>query len=245
MQNTLTVSIVIPAYNEEILLPHTLNSLKNQDYKKPFEIIICDNNSTDRTGKLAKEMGATLVVELKKGSSYAYDTGMRHAKGDLILVTNADTLLPPNWISSIVKAYENDNEVVAVGTKVKFFNAPKWVNRAMFGLDSLNPVKGMWGVSMSCRKWAFYKVGGFAEGINTNEDALFTLKLKKLGKLKILNDVTVEMDGRRFNGGLVNAYKAWKEGIGGNSLSILFNYIFRNKIQGTVTDFKDIREEQK
>jgi len=103
------VSVVIPAYNEEVLLPSTLNSLKNQDYQDIYEVIICDNNSTDKTASIAKRFGAKVVMEKRKGTSYAYDTGMRAASGELILVTNADTLLPYNWISSIVKAYDNNS----------------------------------------------------------------------------------------------------------------------------------------
>jgi len=238
------VSVVIPAYNEEVLLPFTLNSLKNQDYKDPFEIVVCDNNSTDSTAKIARRQGAKVVLEKRKGTSYAYDTGMRNAEGELILVTNADTLLPSNWISSIVKVYDENPDVVVVGTTVKFYNAPDWVNTAMKSLDTLNPIKAMWGVSMSCRKWVFYKVGGFQHGINTNEDAIFTLMAKKYGKFKRLTDVIVEMDGRRFNNGLLNAGKAWIGGFGGNALSILFNYALKGKIKGIIREFEDFRADK-
>lgn len=238
-----TVSIIIPAYNEEVLLPFTLNSLKNQDYKSKFEIIVCDNNSSDKTAQIARKFGAKVVKELRKGSSFAYDTGMRAATGDIILVTNADTLLPKDWISSIVKEYEEDPEVVAIGTYVKFYNAPSWVNLVLQILDFINPVKAMWGTSMSCRRWAFYEVDGFQHGVNTNEDALFTLKLKKVGKFKRINNVIVLMDGRRFNGGFINALKAWNNGIGLNALQILFNLIFTREAKGSIKDFEDIRED--
>lgn len=241
LKKNIEVSVVIPAYNEEDLLPFTLNSLKNQDYKKNFEIIVCDNNSKDKTASIAKNMGAKVVIEKHKGTSYAYDTGMRAASGDLILVTNADTLLPSNWISEIVKAYNSDSELVAVGTKVEFYNAPKWVNIMLKTLDLLNPVKAMWGVSMSCRRWAFYEVGGFQQGINTNEDAIFTLKIKKYGHFKRLNNVTVQMDGRRFNNGFFNAIKAWTNGFGVNALSILFNYSIKGTIEGAIKNFEDFR----
>jgi len=237
----LKVSVVIPAYNEEDLLPFTLNSLKNQDFKDHVEIVVCDNNSTDKTSQIAKKFGAKVVFEKQKGTSYAYDTGMRAASGDLILVTNADTLLPSNWISQIVNAYKSNPDIVAVGTKVEFYNAPAWVNAMLKTLDLVNPVKAMWGVSMSCRRDAFYQVGGFQQGVNTNEDAIFTLKIKKYGRFKRLNNVVVQMDGRRFNNGFLNAIKAWTDGFGWNALSILINYSFKGSLEGKIKDFEDFR----
>jgi glycosyltransferase involved in cell wall biosynthesis len=234
------VSVVIPAYNEELLIGKTLETLKQQDYAHPYEIVVCDNNSTDRTGEIAMSMGAKVVVEKNKGTRFAYDRGMRESSGDLILVTNADTRLPKNWISSIVKAYEDPN-VVGVGTKVKFYGAPKYVNALLQSMQVLNPKQAMWGVSLSCRRSVYEKVGGFNHGVNTNEDAVFTLLIEKFGKVKILQDVVVEMDGRRFSGGPISSAKYWLKGYGLNSLYIQLNYLMRGEIKTLIRDFGDVR----
>ncbi len=234
------VSVVIPAYNEELLIGQTLETLKQQDYPYPFEIVVCDNNSTDRTGEIATSMGAKVVVEKTKGTRFAYDKGMKESSGDIILVTNADTRLPKNWISKILQAYE-DPEVVGVGTYVKFYNAPGYVDKFFALMRFLNPKDALWGPSMSCRRWVYDKVGGFNHGVNTNEDAIFSLLIEKFGKVKVLHDVYVEMDGRRFNNGFTNSIKQWAKSYGLNSIYIQANYFLTGEIKSWVRDFGDFR----
>jgi glycosyltransferase involved in cell wall biosynthesis len=236
------VSVVLPAYNEELLIENTLKTIKEQDYQQEFEIIVCDNNSSDRTAEIAELNGAKVVKESRKGTRFAYDTAMRAASGDLILVTNADTKLPKNWIASIVKEYE-DPTVVGVGTNTKFYGCPKWVNAFFAFFSTVSPKRAMWGVSMSARREAFYRVGGLNHGVNLNEDAIFSLLLEKIGKVKFIENVYVEMDGRRFNNGFLNAVKAWFKGYGLNGLLIQFNYIFLGKIKALAADFTDHRSE--
>lgn len=236
------VSVVVPAFNEESLLGETLDNISSQDYQSLFEIIVCDNNSTDHTVEIAKSKGVTVVSETRKGTRFAYDTGMRAAAGELILVTNADVRLPQNWISSIVKVYE-DPWVVGVGTNVLFYDAPGYINSIKTTLDRLSPKHAMWGTSLSCRKSVFEKVGGFNHGVNTNEDAIFTLLIEKLGKVVYLNDVTVWMNGRRFNNGPLSAAREWFKGFGLNSLYIQFHYLLTGEIKSLIKDFDDIRPE--
>lgn len=237
------VSIVIPAYNEELNIAKTLETLKQQDYTGKMEIVVCDNNSKDRTSEIATEHGARVVKETQKGTRFAYDRAMRESKGEIIIATNADTLLPKNWVSKIVAAY-NDPEVVGVGTRVKFYNAPNWVNTYLdIANNKLNFKPAMWGVSLSCRRSVYDKVGGFNHGVNINEDAIFTLLIEKFGKVRILSDVVVEMDGRRFNKGTFGAIREWFKGYGLNSLYMQVNYVLTGEIKTLKTDFQDYRSE--
>ena len=116
------VSIVIPAYNEEQNIAWTLESIKLQDYQGKTELIVVDNNSTDRTGEIAKDFGAQVLLEKNKGTRFAYQKGMSEAKGEVILVTNADSIVPKNWVSSIIAVFQQDPEIVGVGTKVGFYD---------------------------------------------------------------------------------------------------------------------------
>lgn len=237
------VSVVIPAYNEELNIAKTLETISHQDYTGKVEVVVCDNNSADRTSEIAAEHGARVVKEAQKGTRFAYDRAMRESKGEIIIATNADTLLPVNWISKIVAAYE-DPEVVGVGTRVKFYNAPKWVNTYLnIANNKLNFKPAMWGVSLSCRRSVYEKVGGFNHGVNINEDAIFTLLIEKFGKVRILSDVVVEMDGRRFNKGTVSAVREWFKGYGLNSLYMQVNYVLTGEIKSLTTDFQDYRSQ--
>ena len=62
------ISVIIPVFNEEKFLPRCLESLKNQKFKY-FEIIVVDNNSTDKTAEIAKKFNVILVSEKKSRSS--------------------------------------------------------------------------------------------------------------------------------------------------------------------------------
>lgn len=237
------VSVVIPAFNEELNIAKTLESISKQDYAGKVEVVVCDNNSSDRTAEIATGHGARVVKETQKGTRFAYDRAMRESNGEIIIATNADTLLPTNWISKIVAAYE-DPEVVGVGTRVKFYNAPKWVNTYLnIANNKLNFKPAMWGVSLSCRRSVYEKVGGFNHGVNINEDAIFTLLIEKFGKVKILPDVVVEMDGRRFNKGTFSAVREWFKGYGLNSLYMQVNYVMTGEIKTLATDFQDYRSQ--
>ncbi len=83
-----TVSVVMPAYNEEDNIVQVIN-----DFKRDFvdEIIVVDNNSSDSTPVLAKQAGARVVNEARQGQGYACIHALKEAKGDLIFITESDT----------------------------------------------------------------------------------------------------------------------------------------------------------
>lgn len=90
-------SIIIPAYNEEALLANTLEVLHKTMAEIPLsgEIIVTDNNSTDRTPEIAKAVGAKVVFEPINQISRARNTGAKHAEGRYLVFIDADTLAPP------------------------------------------------------------------------------------------------------------------------------------------------------
>jgi glycosyltransferase involved in cell wall biosynthesis len=107
------VSVVIPAWNEEEGILHTLYSLADTNTSLPVELIVVDNNSTDGTANLLKSLGVQVLLETKQGVGHARTAGMHHAKGKYILTGDSDTLYPPGWITAMVNAMA-DNEQVPV-----------------------------------------------------------------------------------------------------------------------------------
>jgi glycosyltransferase involved in cell wall biosynthesis len=81
------ISVVIPAFNEEQNISNVV-----KDFSKPYvdEVIVIDNNSNDRTGELAKKSGAKVVKEIRQGYGFAIRKGLKEARNDLIIVTEAD-----------------------------------------------------------------------------------------------------------------------------------------------------------
>jgi glycosyltransferase involved in cell wall biosynthesis len=99
----LTLSIVIPAYNEEDHLKACLDAIANQTVK-PLEVIVVDNNSTDKTAALARKYQfVTLLKEKKQGIAFARNKGFNTVKADIIGRIDADTIIPPDWVEYAVK----------------------------------------------------------------------------------------------------------------------------------------------
>ena len=98
------ISIVIPARNEEKLLPDSLRSLKDQDYQGEYEIILADNGSTDATAAIAGEFGVRVVdCHEIKSVFYARQIGADAARGDIIAQADADTIYPRDWLRRIAQ----------------------------------------------------------------------------------------------------------------------------------------------
>lgn len=236
------VSIIIPAFNEEASIAVTLQSVLDQDYQGDKEIIVVDNASTDKTAQIAKDLDVKVIRESRKGTRFAYQRGMQDSEGEIIITTNADSIVPRDWVSSIINIYEQDPDVVGVGTKVSFYGVSPIINLIFDILYRLNPTKSFWGQSMSCRREAFVKVGGINHGYDTNEDGIFGLLLKKVGKIVFLNNIVVRSSGRRYSGGPIRIIRNWLNGVGGNSIIIQLKYLFTGRIEGNMKTFDDVRD---
>ncbi len=86
------ISVVVPAFNEEKFIGRCLEALKRQDFSEKYEIIVVDNNSTDKTAQIAKRMGVKVVSEKKQGDVFALRKGCSEAQGEIIAITDAETL---------------------------------------------------------------------------------------------------------------------------------------------------------
>jgi dolichol-phosphate hexosyltransferase len=102
------VSIIIPAINEEAGIGHTINSIPTKLLNEKgytTEILVIDGKSSDRTSQIAKECGARVITESRKGYGQAYKTGFSVASGDLIVTLDADGTYPthliPNYLEEL------------------------------------------------------------------------------------------------------------------------------------------------
>lgn len=128
MRDNLRVSVVVPVYNEEKYLANCLNSLVKQSVPAD-EIIVVDNNSTDGSVAIAQKFPVRIVHEKKQGMIHARNRGFNEAKHEIIARTDADTILPKNWVKRVKKAFE-DETVVGVSGPANFYELPKYVEYA-------------------------------------------------------------------------------------------------------------------
>ncbi len=98
MRQNLKLSLVIPCYNEEDGIREVIGRCP-QDID---EIVVVDNNCTDRTAEVARSLGAVVVSEKRPGYGAAYKAGMKAATGDLIVTLDGDGTYPPETIPQLV-----------------------------------------------------------------------------------------------------------------------------------------------
>lgn len=127
--DTLRFSVVIPAYNEADFLERTLRSLRQQDFHGDWEVIVVDNGSTDATSSIAERYGARVINETQRGVCAARQRGTSEALGEIVVSTDADTVHPVDWLTTIDRRFRSAHRagtpVVAVAGPCRY-EAPLW-----------------------------------------------------------------------------------------------------------------------
>lgn len=117
----MTVSIVIPVYNEAEHLAACLQAIARQTVQA-YEVIVVDNNSTDGTVAVAEYYPFVRILrESKQGVVHARDRGFAAARGDIIGRLDADSLPAPDWVASLQQLFAQDTELAAVTGKVCYY----------------------------------------------------------------------------------------------------------------------------
>jgi glycosyltransferase involved in cell wall biosynthesis len=119
-------SVVIPCYNEENYIGDTLVSLKKQVLDATFEIIVVDNNCSDGSSKIAKELGARIICEKRPGVCWARQAGTEAARGEIVISTDADTIFTPHWLQKIDETFKQNADYIAVTGPCTYRSGPWW-----------------------------------------------------------------------------------------------------------------------
>ncbi len=123
-KNPLSLSLVIPAYNEESHLKSCLDAIAVQT-STPYEVIVVDNNSKDDTVKVAKSYPFVRVVTAcEQGIVHARNVGFDAVRGDVICRIDADSLLEPDWVERAGRYFEKHPKVAAVTGHCYFYDFP-------------------------------------------------------------------------------------------------------------------------
>ena len=166
-----TVSIIMPAYNEEEFIETAASSIRNQSiisrYPEYFEFLIVDNGSTDNTREIATKF-ADKVVSSPRGKLSARNYGTSISRGNIILAADSDVYYPIHYMNTILKAFR-DPDVVAVSGTLLDYSFPN-IPPTLFIILSpiwrmINPLQ-MYGGNCAYYKHLFYKIGQFDENID-------------------------------------------------------------------------------
>ena len=193
------LSIIIITLNEEKMLPGLLESIRKQEFKD-YEIIVSDAGSKDNTVDIAKNHGCKVV----KGGLPAKgrNEGVKAAQGDLILLLDADCLLPDNFLAKAVEEFNAKNLQIATCLMNPFGESKtaKIYYTLFFNLPSLLFEK-IW-PNGTClvfiEKELHKKIGGVDEELRLGEDHDYIRRASKKGKYGIIKSVRFAFSERRF-----------------------------------------------
>lgn len=182
---TVLISIVIPAFNEEKLLPTTLAAIaKARTAFEPLgwssEVIVCDNNSSDQTAAVARNAGATVVFEPVNQIGRARNTGAAGARGDWLVFIDADSQ-PSVELLAEMAARIARGRVIAGGAAIELDESGGWVRLATALWSCWSRLaRHMAGSFIFVDAQAFRDLGGFSEHLFAGEELDLSQRLKNL-----------------------------------------------------------------
>jgi peptidoglycan/xylan/chitin deacetylase (PgdA/CDA1 family) len=204
------ISVIIPARNEENYVGSCIESVKAQDFGD-YEIIVVDNGSTDRTAEVAKKLGARVIFEPRVGLPQARETGRRAAKGEILSYIDADTVIPPFYLSKIAEFFDNHKEVAATTNPFLFYDGNwktntfiKFVFKFTFPLyhkilSFFKLPRFVLGGSFAVRSHILEKAGGFNTDLTFyGEDTDISIRISKEGPIAFLPDLYAKTSARRY-----------------------------------------------
>ena len=197
------ISVIIPTLNEEKYIEKTLLSLKAQTIKVPYEIIVVDSNSKDRTVEIARKYADKVIVTKRKGIAVGRNVGAKYASGNFLVFIDADTVLLPNILE---KAYneikKRDVSLVSCPIVPMTSSLLLHLMYRVYNQFSISSIKfgrpQISGMFMVTKRKIFDAVGGFNENLKILEDFDFSEKVSKLGKVKMITSVFVLTSPRRL-----------------------------------------------
>jgi glycosyltransferase involved in cell wall biosynthesis len=174
----MSVSVVIPALNEESRIGACLQSIRAQEI--PCELIVIDNGSTDRTPEIAKDYCDKVLIRPHMTIANMRALGVEESSGEIIVSTDADCIAPPNWLEELIKPFQ-DSDVVLVGGPFRPTN-PGLLSRFFCFLSAKSQFFGLYGgANMAFRKTVYQMTLGYANARRA-EDWTLSWNLKKTGK---------------------------------------------------------------
>ena len=122
----LRFSVVVPAHDEAEDLGAALDALLAQDVDAAYEVLVVDNASTDATAEVARSRGVRVVAEPRLGVCRARQTGTEAARGELVASTDADSVVPRDWLRRLDARFSAEPDLVAVAGPCRYADPPWW-----------------------------------------------------------------------------------------------------------------------
>lgn len=198
------ISVVVPTYNEEQNIERCLQSLADQTVpREAYEIIVVDGNSKDRTRELAEPLADRVFVQTSKRVGGARNDGAMASAGDIIATTDADCILPRDWVERIAKNFEEREIVQLYGTVYPieggFRNHLSLSGANVFSRLGYHTrtIYFTLGCNTAFDREAFVRAGMY-RCIDAGDDLEIAQRMRKLGKVYLDPDLAVGFSMRRY-----------------------------------------------
>lgn len=210
--DSMKISVIIPAKNEERILPRLLDCLEKQT-RRPHEVIVGDADSTDRTAEIARSRGSIVV----RGGLPAHgrNAGAAAATGTMLFFFDSDVTIETDFVERAAEHIRLRR--LECGTA---YNVPHYFptdkgytslsvrlfDRTVYFLHNVGLIFSFiiqypyaTGTFLFCTKELFQRVGGFDETLTAFEDSEFVNRVQKQGKYGVIKDPPVYISTRRFD----------------------------------------------
>ena len=204
----MNISFIIPCYNEEEHVVSCIDSIKNsiKESKKiqKYEIIVVDNNCTDKTAELAKKQNVIVVSESRKGVVFARQKGFELSNYEFVANIDADSKIPSDWIDTAIKNIQKPN-VIAVTGPIVYEDVNiilDYLIKLYYFLANLSiRIIGVFLQGGNCliEKKYLKILNGYDTSIEFyGEDTMTAKRLQQFGKIKYISELFIFSSARRL-----------------------------------------------
>ena len=188
------ISFIVPAHNEEALLGRTLSAIHEsvRVSREPYEILVVNDASTDRTVEIALEHGVRVISVSHRQIAATRNAGAVAATGDILIFVDADTMVTEPALRAAIDALRRG--AVGGGAAVRFDEGrlPFYARVLEFLLPPvLRILRLAPGCFVFCTRQAYLAVGGFDEALYVTEEVGFAQRLKRQGRFVILREFVI------------------------------------------------------
>lgn len=195
------ISFIIPAYNEEALLPWAIEAIRAaaESLGEPYEVVVADDASSDSTADVARQKGCQVVSVQHRQIAATRNAGAQAASGELLIFVDADTIVTAAAVRAAVEAIRAG--AVGGGCAFRFDGRVPFYGQLMQAVAL--PVYRLAGLASGCflfsTREAFLAVGGFDESLFAAEEGVMSRALRKQGKFIVLREHVIT-SGRKLRG---------------------------------------------
>jgi len=198
MENNISISFILPTYNEEHFIEDTIRSIIHNIPKGcTYEIIICDNGSIDKTLSIARKYDCNTLIDKSASIGKLRNLGASIAKGDILVFLDADVRLTEYWQEKFPLSSEllKKHPKLITGSKCDTCIEPSWIELVWFKPiieNSPNNPSYINSGHLIVNSSFFHTLGGFNEHLRTGEDFDFCIRATRNGGT-ILNNKTLRV----------------------------------------------------